>query len=82
MVVQRFGTQIFNDGLRQTLRLKFPEFEDQRSGETLSLLLRVRRDTERLINAFINVLYALADRAWPFSSGMPSPRAGRWCRCS
>ena len=58
MVVQRFGTQIFNDGLRQTLRLKFPEFEDQRSGETLSLLLRVRRDTERLINAFINVLYA------------------------
>ena len=42
MVVQRFGTQIFNDGLRQTLRLKFQEFEDQRSGETLSLLLRVR----------------------------------------
>jgi ATP-binding cassette, subfamily B, bacterial len=58
MVVQRFGTQIFNDGLRQTLRLNFQEFEDQRSGETLSLLLRVRRDTERLINAFINVLFA------------------------
>ncbi|HEY8357234.1 MAG TPA: ABC transporter ATP-binding protein [Ramlibacter sp.] len=59
-VVQRFGTQIFNDGLRQTLRLRYQEFEEQNSGETLSLLLRVRRDTERFINAFINVLYASA----------------------
>lgn len=58
MVVQRFGTQIFNDGLRQTMRLNFQEYEDARSGETLSLLLRVRQDTERFINAFINVLYA------------------------
>ncbi|RYZ09605.1 MAG: ABC transporter ATP-binding protein [Comamonadaceae bacterium] len=57
-VVQRFGTHVFNDGLRQTLRLRYQEFEDQSSGETLSLLLRVRRDTERFINAFINVLYA------------------------
>lgn len=60
MVVQRFGTQIFNDGLRQTLRLRYQEFEEQNSGETLSLLLRVRRDTERFINAFINVLFASA----------------------
>jgi len=58
LVVQRFGTRIFNDGLRQTLRLRYQEFEDQSSGETLSLLLRVRRDTERFINAFINVLFA------------------------
>jgi ATP-binding cassette subfamily B protein len=58
LVVQRFGTQVFNDGLRQTLRLRYQEFEDQSSGETLSLLLRVRRDTERFINAFINVLFA------------------------
>ena len=58
MVVQRFGTQIFNDGLRQTMRLNFQEYEDARSGETLSLLLRVRQDTERFINAFINVLFA------------------------
>lgn len=58
LVVQRFGTQIFNDGLRQTMRLNYQEFEDARSGETLSLLIRVRADTERFINAFINVLYA------------------------
>ncbi|MEJ7930160.1 ABC transporter ATP-binding protein [Ramlibacter sp. AN1015] len=58
LVVQRFGTHIFNDGLRQTLRLRYQEFDEQSSGETLSLLLRVRRDTERVINAFINVLFA------------------------
>ncbi|HLS57205.1 MAG TPA: ABC transporter ATP-binding protein [Zeimonas sp.] len=58
LVVQRFGAQIFNDGLRQTLRLRYQEFEDQSSGETLSLLLKVRTDTERFINAFINTLFA------------------------
>ena len=58
LVVQKFGTQIFNDGLRQTLRLNYQEFEDQRSGETLSILLKVRTDTERFINSFINVLFA------------------------
>jgi len=58
LVVQRFGAQIFNDGLRQTLRLRYQEFEDQSSGETLSLLLKVRADTERLINTFINTLFA------------------------
>ena len=58
LVVQRFGTQIFNDGLRQTMRLNFQEYEDARSGETLALLMRVRQDTERFINAFINVLFA------------------------
>ncbi|MBX3589506.1 MAG: ABC transporter ATP-binding protein [Burkholderiaceae bacterium] len=58
LVVQRFGAQIFNDGLRQTLRLRYQEFEDQSSGETLSLLLKVRADTERFINTFINTLFA------------------------
>ena len=50
MVVQRFGTQLFNDGLRQTMRLNFQEYEDARTGETLALLMRLRTDTERLIN--------------------------------
>src|SRR5690348_9302796 len=35
LAVQKFGMQIFNDGLRQTLRLNFQEFEESRSGETL-----------------------------------------------
>ena len=58
MVVQRFGTQLFNDGLRQTMRLNFQEYEDARTGETLALLMRLRTDTERLINSVINVLFA------------------------
>ncbi|MDB9512972.1 ABC transporter ATP-binding protein [Kamptonema animale CS-326] len=58
LVVQKFGTQIFNDGLRQTLRLTYQEFENQQSGETLALLLKVRSDTERFINSFINILFS------------------------
>ena len=44
MAVARFGMQIFNDGLRQTLRLNFQEFEESRSGETLSVLQKVHRE--------------------------------------
>ncbi|MDB5744788.1 MAG: transporter related protein [Polaromonas sp.] len=60
LVVQKFGTQLFNDGLRQVLRLRFQEFEDLRSGETLSLLQKVRADSERFINTFINTVFAAA----------------------
>lgn len=58
LAVQKFGMQIFNDGLKQTLRLSFTEFEEQRSGETMSMLQKVRNDTERFINSFINVLFS------------------------
>jgi len=58
LATQRFGMQIFNDGLKQTLRLSFHEFEEQRSGETLSVLQKVKTDTERFLNAFINVLFS------------------------
>ena len=50
--------QIFNDGLKQTLRLSFQEFEEQRSGETLSVLQKVKTDTEKFVNAFINVIFS------------------------
>ena len=58
LAVQKFGMQIFNDGLRQTLRLSFQEFEEQRSGETLSVLQKVKNDTERFVNSFINILFS------------------------
>ena len=58
LAVQKFGMQIFNDGLKQTLRLSFQEFEEQRSGETLSVLQKVRNDTQQFINAFINILFS------------------------
>ena len=60
LVVQKFGMQIFNDGLRQTLRLPFQEFEDQSSGEILSILQKVRSDTEKFISSFINILFSSA----------------------
>jgi len=58
LTVQKFGMQIFNDGLKQTLRLNFQEFEEQRSGETLSILQKVRMDTQMFINSFINILFS------------------------
>ena len=56
--VQKFGMQLFNEGLKQTLRLSFQEFEEQRSGETLSVLQKVRSDTQQFINSFINILFS------------------------
>jgi ATP-binding cassette subfamily B protein len=58
LAVQKFGMQIFNDGLKQTLRLSYNEFEDQRSGETLSILQKVRMDTQMFSNTTINVLFS------------------------
>ncbi|GAB3969250.1 ABC transporter ATP-binding protein [Spirosoma terrae] len=58
LVVQKFGTDIFNDGLKQTLRLSYQEFGDQSSGATLSILQKVRTDTERFVNSFVNVLFS------------------------
>lgn len=55
--VQRLGLQVFDDGLRQTLRLTFQEFEEQRSGETLSILQKVRTDTQRFMQSLVNVLF-------------------------
>ena len=58
LAVKKFGMQIFNDGLKQTLRLSYNEFEEQRSGETLSVLLKVKEDTQVFINLFINVVFS------------------------
>jgi ATP-binding cassette, subfamily B, bacterial len=59
VIIQKFGAKIFTDGLRHSMRLPYQEFEDQRSGETLSILTKVRADTERFISLFINVVFAI-----------------------
>lgn len=59
VVVQKFGAKVFTDGLKHAMKLPYQEFEDQRSGETLSILQKVRTDTERFINLFINVLFGV-----------------------
>jgi ATP-binding cassette subfamily B protein len=58
LVVQKFGKAVFDDGLKQTLRLSFQEYEEQRSGETLSILQKTRRDTENFLSQFINILFS------------------------
>jgi ATP-binding cassette subfamily B protein len=59
VIVQRFGATIFTTGLKHSMALPFSDFEDQRSGETLSILTKVRVDTEKFIIAFINVLFGI-----------------------
>jgi ATP-binding cassette subfamily B protein len=59
VVIQKFGAKIFTDGLQHSMGLPYFEFEDQRSGETLSILTKVRTDTERFISSFINVLFGI-----------------------
>lgn len=59
VVVQKFGAKVFTDGLRQAMRLPYHEFEDQRSGETLSVLGKVRIDTEKFIGYFVNILFTV-----------------------
>ncbi len=56
-ITQRFGASVFTDGLQHALKLPYQQFEDQRSGETLSILTKVRTDTEKFIAAFINILF-------------------------
>ncbi len=58
VVIQKFGADLYTDGLRHALRLPFQDFEDQRSGETLSVLQKVRADCEKFITNFVNVLFA------------------------
>jgi ATP-binding cassette subfamily B protein len=57
LVTQKFGARVFTDGLQHAMKLPYHEFEDQRSGETLGILQKVRTDTERFISTFINVLF-------------------------
>ena len=57
VVVQKFGAKVFTDGLKHAMALPYSEFEDQRSGETLSVLTKVRTDTEKFINYFVNELF-------------------------
>ncbi len=57
VITQRLGAQIYQDGLRHSLELPYAAFEDQRSGETLGKLQKVRQDVEKLIQVSINLLF-------------------------
>src|SRR5262245_16630124 len=57
VITQRLGARIYSDGIQHSLELPYAVFEDQRSGETLGKLQKVRSDVERLTNAVVNILF-------------------------
>jgi ATP-binding cassette subfamily B protein len=57
VIVQRLGARMYSDGIRHSLDLPYQVFEDQRSGETLGKLQKVRSDVERFITAAVNVIF-------------------------
>src|SRR4051794_782939 len=57
VVTQRLGADLYSDGVRHSLELPYSLFEDQRSGETLGKLQKVRSDVEKLIAIAVNTLF-------------------------
>ncbi|EDM37591.1 ABC transporter, ATP-binding/permease protein [Pedobacter sp. BAL39] len=57
IIVQKVGAKMYADGLKHSLELPYQVFEDQRSGETLGILQKVRLDSEKFITSFISILF-------------------------
>ncbi len=57
LITQQVGARMYSDGLAHSLELPYAVFEDQRSGQTLGVLQKVRSDVEKLIAASINILF-------------------------
>jgi len=57
IIVQKVGARMYADGLKHSLELPYQVFEDQRSGETLGILQKVRLDSEKFITSFISILF-------------------------
>ena len=57
VITQKVGARIYTDGIRHSLDLPYTLFEDQRSGETLGKLQRVRNDVEKFIALLVNMVF-------------------------
>jgi ATP-binding cassette subfamily B protein len=57
IIVQKVGAKMYADGLQHSLELPYQVFEDQRSGETLGVLQKVRIDCEKFVTSFISVIF-------------------------
>jgi ATP-binding cassette, subfamily B, bacterial len=57
IIIQRTGARMYTDGIKKALSLPYKDFEDQRSGETLGKLQKVKSDTERFVNLFISLVF-------------------------
>jgi ATP-binding cassette subfamily B protein len=56
-VAQKSGAEVYADGMKHALAMPFYEHQDQRSGEKLGMLQRIRSDIENLVKATINVTF-------------------------
>ena len=50
IIIQRVGAQMYTDGIQKALQLPYQDFEDQRSGETLGKLQKVKVDSEKFMS--------------------------------
>src|SRR5438034_4697921 len=57
VITQQVGARIYADGVRHSLELPYTLFEDQRSGETLGKLQKVRTDVEKFIASAVNLVF-------------------------
>jgi ATP-binding cassette subfamily B protein len=57
IIIQRTGAQMYTDGIQKALQLPFQDFEDQRSGETLGKLQKVKTDCEKFITLSISMVF-------------------------
>ncbi len=57
IIIQRTGAQMYTAGIKKALQLPFQDFEDQRSGETLGKLQKVKIDCEKFITLSISMIF-------------------------
>jgi len=57
IIIQRTGAEMYMDGIKKALSLPYKDFEDQRSGETLGKLQKVKSDMERMVNISISLVF-------------------------
>src|SRR6266571_1854330 len=57
VITQQVGARLYADGIRHSLELPYTLFEDQRSGETLGKLQKVRSDVEKFIALLVNMVF-------------------------
>lgn len=60
VVTQKSLANLYTEGLRHSLLLPYKDFEDQSSGQTLSVLQKARVDCEKFIASFFNLLFPTA----------------------
>ncbi len=57
IIIQRVGANMYTDGIKKALDLPYQDFEDQRSGETLGKLQKVKTDSEKFITLAISLVF-------------------------